>query len=431
MSIIEKEQTIITMLTKKFIEKNFPKGKLTLVGGRPAMGKTSFAISLTVSLAKLNKRCIYFSAEMEEQQLVERCKRQVGIEEYNAIAGNITVDDTLEGLNTTYMRKQIELYQPDYIIVDYIQLMSSNNQLSDRNTEMQAIVKELKTLASDCNIPVIVLSQLNRCQDDTSYFLTPNNFRELPLDYLEDINLTCIHRGDYFRQYEYDSNGEVIHGKTKFITYHDNSPEIIYLFFNNETIGFSMFPSIMYIHGLSSSGASSTAVNLRKLLPKYDVLSPDLPIQPQEALTMLKELCELYKPELIIGTSMGGMFAQQLRGYKKILVNPAFHVSEFMRTQLGVHDFLNQRKNGETKYEITSELCDSYQLIEANQFANITEFDIKNTYALFGAQDTLVHGYDEYIDYYKNAMWFEGEHRLNLEVIKNIVVPLAQIILPL
>lgn len=419
------------MLTKKFIEKNFPKGKLTLVGGRPAMGKTSFAISLTVSLAKLNKRCIYFSAEMEEQQLVERCKRQVGIEEYNAIAGNITVDDTLEGLNTTYMRKQIELYQPDYIIVDYIQLMSSNNQLSDRNTEMQAIVKELKTLASDCNIPVIVLSQLNRCQDDTSYFLTPNNFRELPLDYLEDINLTCIHRGDYFRQYEYDSNGEVIHGKTKFITYHDNSPEIIYLFFNNETIGFSMFPSIMYIHGLSSSGASSTAVNLRKLLPKYDVLSPDLPIQPQEALTMLKELCELYKPELIIGTSMGGMFAQQLRGYKKILVNPAFHVSEFMRTQLGVHDFLNQRKNGETKYEITSELCDSYQLIEANQFANITEFDIKNTYALFGAQDTLVHGYDEYIDYYKNAMWFEGEHRLNLEVIKNIVVPLAQIILPL
>lgn len=294
---------------------------------------------------------------------------------------------------------------------------------------MHAIVQELKTLASDCNTPIIGLSQLNRCQDDTSYFLTPNNFREFPLDYLEDINLTCIHRGDYFREYEYDSNGEVIYGKTKFITYHDNSPEIIYLLFNHEKIGFSMFPSVIYIHGLSSSGASSTAVNLRKLLPEYDILSPDLPIQPQEALTMLIELCELYTPKLIIGTSMGGMFAQQLRGYKKILVNPAFHVSEFMRTQLGVHDFLNPRKNGETKYEITSELCDSYQLIEANQFANITDFDIKNTYALFGAQDTLVHGYDEYIDYYRNAMWFEGEHRLNFEIIKNIVVPLAKMIL--
>ena len=307
--------------------------------------------------------------------------------------------------------------------------MSSDNPSSDRNTEMQAIVQELKTLDSVCNIPIIVLSQLNRCQNDTSYFLTPNNFRELPLDYLEDINLTCIHRGDCIRKYEYDSNGEVIYGKTMFITYHDNSHEIIYLLFNNETTEFSMFPSVMYFHGLSSSGASSTAVNLRKLLPKYDVLSPDLPIQPQEALTMLKELCELYNPKLIIGTSIGGMFAQQLRGYKKILINPAFHVSEFMRTQLGLHNFLNPRKNGETKYEITSDLCDSYQLIEANQFANITDFDIKNTYALFGTQDTLVHGYDEYIDYYKNAMWFEGEHRLNFEVIKNIVVPLVQIIL--
>lgn len=158
-------------------------------------------------------------------------------------------------------------------------------------------------------------------------------------------------------------------------------------------------------------------------------MSPDLPIQPQESLTMLKELCELYNPELIIGSSMGGMFAQQLRGYKKILVNPAFHVSKFMRTQLGVHDFLNPRKNGETKYEITSDLCDSYQLIEADQFADITDFDRKNTYALFGTQDTLVHGYDEYIDYYRNAMWFEGEHRLNFEVIKNIVVPLVKIIL--
>ena len=190
-----------------------------------------------------------------------------------------------------------------------------------------------------------------------------------------------------------------------------------------------MLPSVMYIHGLSSSGASSTVGYLRKLLPQYEVLSPDLPIQPQEALTILTELCELYKPEFIIGSSMGGMFAQQLRGYKKILVNPAFHVSEFMRTQLGVHDFLNPRKNGETQYEITSELCDNYQAIEANQFADITAYDIKNTYALFGSQDTLVHGYDEYINYYRNVMWFEGGHRLNFEIIKKIVVPLAKMII--
>lgn len=183
---------------------------------------------------------------------------------------------------------------------------------------------------------------------------------------------------------------------------------------------------ILYIHGLSSSGSSSTARNLQALLPDYSVLSPDLPVAPQEALDMLRRLCELEQPQLIIGTSMGGMFAQQLRGYKKILVNPAFHVSEFMRTQIGVHEFLNPRRNGETHYEITSDLCDAYQKVEIGQFSDITGFDKENTYALFGTKDTLVHGYDEFMSHYKKASWFEGEHRLNLEVMRSSVVPLIE-----
>lgn len=98
---------------------------------------------------------------MEEQQLIEkRYKRQVDIEEYNAIAGNITIDDTWEDLNTSYMRKQIELYQPDYIIIDYIQVMTCNHPSMDRKTEMQAILRELKTLASDCKISVIGMTRL-------------------------------------------------------------------------------------------------------------------------------------------------------------------------------------------------------------------------------------------------------------------------------
>lgn len=183
---------------------------------------------------------------------------------------------------------------------------------------------------------------------------------------------------------------------------------------------------ILYIHGLSSSGSSSTVRNLQALLPDYSVLSPDLPVAPQEALDMLRHLCELEQPQLIIGTSMGGMFAQQLRGYKKILVNPAFHVSEFMRTQIGVHEFLNPRRNGETHYEITSDLCDAYQKVENGQFSDITGFDKENTYALFGTKDTLVHGYDEFMSHYEKASWFEGEHRLNLEVMRSSVIPLIE-----
>jgi predicted esterase YcpF (UPF0227 family) len=187
-----------------------------------------------------------------------------------------------------------------------------------------------------------------------------------------------------------------------------------------------MKPKILYIHGLSSSGASSTAKNLQTFLPEYEVIAPDLPIVPLEALEMLHSLCEKEQPAIIIGTSMGGMFAQQIRGYKKILVNPAFHVSEFMRTQLGKHEFLNPRKNGETHYDITVELCDSYQEVEATQFDGISEFDRTNTFALFGDKDTLVNGFEEYISHYVNAEHFDGEHRLSIKNIEEVIVPLIK-----
>lgn len=183
---------------------------------------------------------------------------------------------------------------------------------------------------------------------------------------------------------------------------------------------------LLYIHGLSSSGMSATAGTLRKLLPEYEVLSPDLPVNPQEAFSMLKELCEIEHPDIIVGTSMGGMFTQLLKGYKRILVNPAFHVSEFMRTIIGTQEFLNPRQDGETHFEITPELCDAYQKLESCQFENITDFDIKYTYALFGENDTFVNGFDEYTSHYDNVIWFDGGHRLDNTVIENILVPLIK-----
>lgn len=64
------------MISQNFIESNFPKGKLTLVGGRPNIGKTSFAISLAISMAEQNQRVIYFSLEMTKEQLIKRIRLQ-------------------------------------------------------------------------------------------------------------------------------------------------------------------------------------------------------------------------------------------------------------------------------------------------------------------------------------------------------------------
>ena len=185
----------------------------------------------------------------------------------------------------------------------------------------------------------------------------------------------------------------------------------------------------LYIHGLSSSGNSSTAKNLAQLLPDMEIIAPDLPINPIDAIRLLQEICKSESPDIVIGTSMGGMFAQQMHGYKKILVNPAFHVSEFMRKNIGVQAFLNLRKDGATTYEVTNSLCDKYFEMENHQFDRITSFDRENTYALFGEKDELVNCHLEYLQYYQKFEWFSGSHRLTFNNVQDVVVPLIEKIL--
>ena len=80
---------------------------------------------------------------------------------------------------------------------------------------------------------------------------------------------------------------------------------------------------VMYVHGFGSSGQSGTVSRIREVLPQATVIAPDLPIRPEETLTLLHQTCEQEHPDLIIGTSMGGMYAEMLYGYDRILVNPA------------------------------------------------------------------------------------------------------------
>ena len=183
---------------------------------------------------------------------------------------------------------------------------------------------------------------------------------------------------------------------------------------------------IIYLHGFGSSGATQTADYLRNKLPEIEVISPDIPLQPEEAIQMLNRLCYEVKPNVIVGTSMGAMYAQQLHGYKKILVNPAFHVSEIMRNNIGTNKWLNPRRDGQTEFLIDEELCDLYQQMEESQFDGITEFDKKHTRAFFGTEDTLVDGYDEYMQNYIVAITYPGEHRLLQKWVKSYILPCIQ-----
>lgn len=173
--------------------------------------------------------------------------------------------------------------------------------------------------------------------------------------------------------------------------------------------------NILYIHGLSSSGSSGTAEKLRRYLPDDVIFSPDLPIDPHKALAMLREIVKREDIDIVIGTSMGGMFAQKLRGYHKILINPSFHVSRSMRKRLGVNRFFSQRADGATEYIITEDLCDRYAALECGQFENITDEERALTHGMFGTDDNVVNCEQEFLNHYDkyHCHTFAGGHRLD------------------
>ena len=112
---------------------------------------------------------------------------------------------------------------------------------------------------------------------------------------------------------------------------------------------------IMYIHGFGSSGATHTAQLLREYMPQCEVIAPDVPLHPEEAVAMLRQLAETEQPDLIIGTSMGGMYTEMLSGFDRIVVNPAFRMADTMKEHgmTGKQVFQNPRKDGVQEFIVT------------------------------------------------------------------------------
>lgn len=184
--------------------------------------------------------------------------------------------------------------------------------------------------------------------------------------------------------------------------------------------------TIVYFHGFASSGASGTAQLLRRRFRGAKVLSPDIPLDPAEALPFLKRYCAEHAPDLIVGSSMGGMYAQQMRGFRRICANPAFHLSRmYSILKPGRFQWMNRRENGETEGKVTKEIVAHFRAMEERQFDGITPEERELCRGLFARQDERVHGYDEFVSHYPHAEWFDGGHRLNDTVIDQVLVPLA------
>lgn len=185
--------------------------------------------------------------------------------------------------------------------------------------------------------------------------------------------------------------------------------------------------TVVCLHGFGSSGLSGTVSYLRKKMPDCRVIAPDIPIDPCKAQPFLKGYCDVNRADLIIGTSMGGMYAMQLKGYKRICVNPALYMSRLKDIlKVGMFDYFQPTADGKTHFTVTKEIIRHYENMEASLFDGITEADRACCFGFFADSDKTVNCKDEFSAHFNNVMDFHGEHRMSNSVLRDVIVPFAE-----
>ena len=194
--------------------------------------------------------------------------------------------------------------------------------------------------------------------------------------------------------------------------------------------------TILYVHGFASAGSSGTATHLRNMLYEHgvEVISPDVPVMPTEALSLLKQMVAELQPELIIGTSMGGLYTEQMYGTPRIMVNPSFHMARHLTFQgMGRREFLNKRQDGAREFKVDRDMIAQFREVEKTTFSGVNAEEKALVWGFFGKNDKFVNCQPEFKKAYGTDHFriFDGEHRLNDVVLKRDIFPLIKQILKL
>lgn len=160
------------------------KGDLVLIGARPGMGKTSFAMNIATNVAKATKKSVcIFSLEMSGEQLVNRMlSSEAMVDSHSLRSGEIKADDwprladaaaqlsgcdilvdDTTGVTVTDMKAKLRRVKNlGLVVIDYLQLMQSGKNIDNRVQEVSDISRNLKIMAKDLGVPVICCAQLSR-----------------------------------------------------------------------------------------------------------------------------------------------------------------------------------------------------------------------------------------------------------------------------
>ena len=171
-------------------------GDLIVIAARPSMGKTALAMQIATNVARQTDRPIkgavsIFSLEMPKEQLANRLVSQVGHIDFSKIRSGLCDDEEFDKITSSFgLLSDIPLFINDtaaltvqeissicraqarspeglgLVVIDYLQLMGYAGKAINRSEQVNDITKGLKSLAKTLNVPIILLSQLNRKVED-------------------------------------------------------------------------------------------------------------------------------------------------------------------------------------------------------------------------------------------------------------------------
>ena len=187
---------------------------------------------------------------------------------------------------------------------------------------------------------------------------------------------------------------------------------------------------ILFLHGFYASGQCVPALALHEAFQgKAEVLTPDLPMHPKEAIGFIRELIDSEKPDLLIGNSCGSFYAQMVApvvGIPALLGNPHFQMTEFLKQRIGEHQYKSPRKDGNQHFIIDEALVEEFAGLESIQFNNCNSDCRDRIWGLFGEKDTLAHFEPLFLEHYNHSFHFPGGHTPTSEEVHTWYVPLAE-----
>ncbi|MCL1858722.1 MAG: replicative DNA helicase [Oscillospiraceae bacterium] len=213
-------------------------GNLILIGARPGMGKTAFALNIAINAAAKKKTVAFFQLEMAKEEIVSRLlaseafvdgfKLKAGVlsvEDWTKIteAGSrisecdIYIDDTPSMTVTGMKAKLRRLKKLDLVVIDHLQLMQTDRANGNRVQEISEISRNLKIMAKELNVPVITCAQLSRgpeSRDDKRPMLS--DLRESGAIEQDADVVMFLYRDDYYKEsVEKHNRAEIIFAKNR------------------------------------------------------------------------------------------------------------------------------------------------------------------------------------------------------------------------